>query len=186
MGNFYTNLTIKSGDRAAVLAALQGRSAFVSPVQQGCIVIWDEECEDENDASGLAADLSSDLRAPVLVVTNHDDDVLWLQLWVRGDEVDSYNSCPSYFDDSDITPPEGGDAEALCAAFGGSPERVEEVLRAWSEDDEDGGYVFETERHADLLAALGLPPSAAGSGYRYLEQGEAPRGLEMGELERLR
>jgi hypothetical protein len=186
MGNFYTNLTVKTSDVKAVVAALEGRAAFVAPPQHGCIVVYDEESEDDNDASGLASELSTSLRAPVLVVTNYDDDVLWLQLWIGGDEVDNYDSCPSYFDDSEATPPTGGDADALCEAFGGDPVRVEAILRRWNDEESDEeGYVFEVERHGELVEALGLSPAAVGKGFRYLERGELPTGVAEGELIRV-
>jgi hypothetical protein len=42
---------------------------------------------------------------------------------------------------------------------------VERILRV---EYDNGGFLFEEERHRALAAALGLPEYSAGFGYRYL------------------
>ncbi len=37
-------------------------------------------------------------------------------------------------------------------------------------------YLFAVDRHRDLIEALGLPPDAVGTGYKYIENGEYPDG----------
>jgi len=76
------------------------------------------------------------------------------------------------------------DARALAAAFG-VPEReaqLEEVLRRASGE---AGYLFEYERHAELVRLLGLPDIAVATGYEYIEGGELPEGLEESDLRRV-
>jgi hypothetical protein len=44
MGNFYTNYTLRGPSQSAVAAALAGRSAIVTPKQDGSIIVFDEQC----------------------------------------------------------------------------------------------------------------------------------------------
>ena len=60
-------------------------------------------------------------------------------------------------------------------AFGAEDvETVESVLRRSSYDDD--GSAFASERHADLVRALGLPEFAVGTAYASLEHNEHPEG----------
>ena len=177
MGNFYTNIVLKGPDQDQVVDHLNGlvRLAIVSPTVDGFTVVYDSESErqDPNVLSGLACDLSKVFRCPALAVLNHDDDILWYQLFINGALVDEYDSAPNYFS-GPPAPPEGGDPEKLCNAFGasGSEGPVDGFLRS--------GYTFAIERHEDLVRALGMPSFAAGSGFNYVEAGEVflPEGIE--------
>jgi hypothetical protein len=187
MGNFYVNYTIRGPSQQAVAKALAGRSAVVTPQQKGCVVVFDEESDTQNREviSGLAQDLSRELRCPVLVVLNHDDDILWYQLYVSGDLADEYDSCPGYFDPAaEPSSPEGGDAQKLCTVFGSNEvSEVERILRKSSFDEDI--YAFAVQRHAALAQALGLPDFAVGAGYRYVSDGEIPEGLSEDDLLRV-
>jgi hypothetical protein len=184
MGNFYTNYTLRGPSQQAVTAALAGRKATVSPSHSGCVVAFDEASDDQDQERivELAARLSSELRCPVLAVLNHDDDILWYQLYESGKQIDEYDSSPGYFDPSaGPSAPAGGDAQRLCAAFGASDvAAVERVLRKSSYDDD--GYVFAFERHADLVRALGLPEFAVGTAYASFERDEFPEGLSRADM----
>jgi len=186
MGNFYTNYTLRGPSQQAVAAALAGRSAAVTPAENGCVVAFDEASDDQDQSliAELASSLSSELRCPVLVVLNHDDDILWYQLYISGKLADEYDSSPGYFDASaEPSAPAGGDAEQLCAAFDASDiPAVERVLRKSSYDDD--GYVFAFERHADLVRALGLPEFAVGTAYASFDRDEYPDGLSGKNLMR--
>jgi hypothetical protein len=183
MGNFYTNATVRIADQKAVADGLKGRAALVTPARDGCVVVFDEEA-DEQDLDVLAdlgATLSRKFACPVLVVLNHDDDVLWFRLYARGTLIDEYNSAPALFDDdAEAAAPAGGNARVLCDAFGSTRyEEVEAVLRKSSGDD---GYVFAVDRHADLVQVLNLPSFAVGCGFKYARDGELPEGLAEDDL----
>ena len=184
MGNFYVNHTLRGPSQQAVAKVLTGRTAIVSPVQDGCLVVFDERSDDQD--SGVIADLaerlSDEFDCPVLAVLNHDDDIFWYQLYTSGELTDEYDSCPGYFDAAaEPSAPAGGDAKKLCRAFGASDvAEVERILRKSAFDEE--GYVFAIERHGDLARALGIPSFAVGGGYRYIQQGELPEGLNEGNL----
>lgn len=187
MGNFYTNYTLRSPSPQAIVSALAGRSAIVTPAQDGCVVVFDEESEEQDTEiiSRLASRLSSDLQCTVLAVLNHDDDIFWYQLHQSGELADEYDSSPGYFDEEEEpSAPAGGDAQKLCSAFGSSAvAEVESILRKSSFDED--GYTFEFERHTDLVRALGIPSFGVGAGFEYVSRGELPEGLDEDSLVRM-
>ena len=184
MGGFYTNYTLRGPSQKAVTSALAGRKAIVSPQSSGCVVAYDEASDDQDgDAiAALASHLSGSLNCPVLAVLDHDDDILWYQLYEDGRLTDEYDSTPGYFDPSaEPSAPSGGDAERLCRAFGAvDVAAVETVLRKSPFDGD--GYAFAHERHADLVRALGLPEFAVLKAYASFERGEYPEGLSAQDM----
>jgi hypothetical protein len=186
MGNFYANYTLRGRTQNEIVVALAGRNAVVTPPRNGCVVVFDEQ-SDEQDVTliaELASRLSHKLRCPVLAVLNHDDDVFWYQLHENGKLIDEYNSSPGYFGEPAESPdPAGGDARKLCAAFDTTAvAAVENVLRKPTCDDD--GYVFALDRHADLVHALGLPEFAVGTAFANFEREEYPEGLSPEDLVR--
>ena len=186
MGSFYTNVTLRGPEQVAVVNALRGREAYVTPRLGEYTVVYDAECEEQDPEVlvALAAGLSAELECPALATMNHDDDVLAYWLYVNGDLEDEYNSMPDYFKGlEEPTTPAGGIADKLADLFGGDAAEIERTLRASSLDDE--GYVFAVERHADLVEQLGLPECAVGYGYTYLEEGELPEDLDEEQLSKV-
>ena len=164
--------------------ALAGRNAVVTPATKGCVVVFEESSDafDLQVAAEIAEHLSRALQCAVLAVSNYDDDVLCYLLFEAGKQVDSYDSCPGYFDAPPSSPrgTTGGEGRLLCAAFGANnPDVIDTILRA---PGGDGGYTFAVDRHHDLMTALRLPDFGVGVGYRYLTQGELPEGLRAEEL----
>ena len=180
MGAFYTNVTVRHADVDAVIAVLEklGRDAFVAPAHNGAVVVFDAhiESQDARDIDRLASPISKRLRCAALLALNHDDDLLYYALLEGGRLIDEYNSRPGYFDGTEQEAA-GGDARKLAAAFGvpDRADRLDDLLHG-------ADYTFETERHAALVQLLGLPPSAVGSGYDTISQGELPEGVLESEL----
>ncbi len=186
MGNFYTNFTLGGVDQLAAAKELAGRSCLVTPAVNNSVVVFDSasEKQDQREIASLAEMLSQRLKCAVLAVLNHDDDILWYQLYSKGQLEDEYNSTPGYFDASQVTAPSGGDAKKLCAAFGsGNVAKVEHIL---SSSLEDGEYAFAFQRHEALVHALGISPYGVGLGYGYLEDGDMPDGLSSADVIRTR
>ena len=183
MGNFYTNFSLRGVTQAAVAGALAGRSALVAQPVNDIVIVFDEQSDAQDPAvmNALAARLCTQCNCPVLAAMNHDDDVLWYNLFIGGESVDEYNSCPGYFDDAvEADAPSGGDPAKLAAAFGVTDiGAVEKALRAPGED-----YIFAIERHTDLATALGLPSYVVGGGYTYVAAGELPEGVSQSDLVR--
>ncbi len=181
MGNFYTNYMLRGPSQQAVAKAIVGRKAVVTPAQNECVVVFDEQSDEQDQEviGNLAAHLSGQFQCPVLAILNHDDDILWYQLYNNGTLSDQYDSSPGYFDPTaEPSTPAGGDAARLSAAFCSTdPAALENILRKSSYDDD--GYTFECERHADLMNALGLPKYGVGTAYESFENDEYPDGLSM-------
>jgi len=171
MGSFYTSHTIRGPSQKQLLEWLADRSAYVSTTDRSVTTVLDEECESQDGESlaSLAQQLSEHFKCAVLAVLNHDDDILYFELYENGEKTDEYNSSPAYFgEEVEDDGPAGGNASRLAAAFGASnQESVEAVLRK-------SDYVFATERHRDLFAALGLPAASVGLGFSYVEAGDLP------------
>jgi hypothetical protein len=171
VGNFYVNFAVKRAEQQPVADVLSraGRTAIITPPQNGDVMVYDEEADSQDDKAIVAVGglLSREVGSPVLAVLNHDDDILCYWLFEGGEPVDSYNSSPDYFGEGEDEPAEqGGDAGRLCEALGADadPAAVEAVLR--------GDYVFAFERHERLAEALGLPSWSIGLGYGYVARGE--------------
>src|SRR5579859_2300594 len=186
MGASYVNYTLRGPTPQSVAQALAGRSAIVTKMENNCVVVVDEQ-SDEQDQELIAEFgklLSDRFNCPVLAVLNHDDGILWYQLYVNGDLADEYDSSPGYFDfeespDGDV--PSGGNAQVLCRAFASNAvEDVSRILR--NSMDGTDGYIFENERHADLAAALGLPQFSVAAGFEYFSIGELFGSLEEADL----
>jgi len=189
MGSFYTNITLKTGDDDRVVTALKQarRRALVAPAEKGYTVIFDEasEKQDVEVLQSLANHLSRTCSCPALAILNHDDDVLMYWLYNGGELLDQYNSDPGYFDEAEGSTPTGGDGRTLSETLAskGDQGTIDRVLRTPA--DEDDAFAFATDRHRELVSILGLPESAVGTGFAYLEEGEAPPGLEIASLRRV-
>lgn len=166
MGNFYTNISLKTTDHAFVASYLneEDLDAFVAAAQKIYVCVFPA---DDATLFDVAKELSRELSCPALAVMNHDDDVLMYHLYNDGELLDEYNSCPGYFSGEE-TDKIGGDADKLCEAFGN------EEIRSQVADVLSRDYTFELERHHALVALLSLPRCTVGSGFNYIVQGDAP------------
>lgn len=173
MGNFYTNITLRGPDQTKILAFLreQNRNAYVSPTVNGMTIIFDEE-SDEQDVDildTLTRDFSEALSCTGLGVLNHDDSMLWLGLYHKGQHL-------SEFDSSERL---GTRPSSFPGAFGVSGK----IFRTWLIlNTPHFLFLLETTRHAALANLLDLPRWAVGWGYRDLHEGGTPSGLERSEL----
>jgi hypothetical protein len=189
MGNFYTNATLKGPDDLTVARALDRmrRVAGVAPTQGDLTVIFDRASErQDGSAYPFLEQLTRELDCLALYVTNHDDSVLYYRLYRSGEVIDNYDSCPNYFHGEPV-PPEGGNADVLCKAFGvpAARDTVHDILhfdRLAPENEGSDRYVWEVERHGALATALGLPLWAVGFGYTYLSKDDWPEGLSPANI----
>ena len=188
MGSFYTNLTLKGPGPDEVIKFMndQKRKTFVSPLVNGCVLVFDEKCEEQDPKvmAAFAGELSRQFKCLAWAVMNHDDDVLYYWLYQNGEKADEYDSTPWFWDESLPREPKGGNAPKLAAAFGAPNQaaKVEAILR--KEAQSETGYALATERHTELLQALNLPLLAAGQGYEYLMQGDYQGDFDLASLAR--
>lgn len=177
MGNFYYNITLRGPDRDEVVKILseKGEKAFISPSLNSFTTVYNA---DYRKLSALSAELSGDLGCSAVSVTNHDDDVLYLELHIRGTLTDRYNSSPGYFENGTASEPAGGDAPRFSEAMGaaGRAGTAEQIFRepAFGRNR----FTYETDRHRALASALGLPEFSVGFGYSHLREGDMPDGSE--------
>lgn len=167
MGNFYSNIVITRVAAGRVVEWMQSRgtAAFVETSDLGC-VIFDEAADSDYSHDDLAREISGTLHSRAMVVTNHDDDILSLEVYDDGTLVDSYNSAPDYFDPEveAAAAPTGGDR--LADLYGVEAAGVAAAIK--------GDFVFAVERHAALFDELGLPKSSCGCSFEYILADGAP------------
>lgn len=177
MGNFYTNITLTRTGASDVEAHLrsEGRLAFLV-VDDGRAVVFDAATDDQDvrQMHLLTARWTLDLGCDGIAVLNHDDDILVLECYERGENVASYNSRPDYFEDSDDPPLTGDVGSFVRIAGSGDSERVEAILQ--------GDYVCEVDRHIDLWNELRLPLASCAYGFTYLDRGEQPENTDVIEV----
>jgi hypothetical protein len=191
MSNYYSNFTLKGPSQDKIVKVLRERgcNAYITPTTKDLTVVFDAQSDDQDMATvhELGAALSSQLSCAVLGMLVHDQNVLCYCLYRGGELVDSYDSCPSYFDvHASETPPSGGKPDVLCAAFAvpRSSHLVESILRA-PHGGEGDGYELESERHGALVEALHLPNWCIGAGFNHIEEGDLPPDLEAADLVRV-
>lgn len=185
MGASYTNILLKGPSQEVVVAFMNAkkRHSYVSPALNGCVVVFDEVCEQEDPQviAGLARELSRQFKCPAWAVLDHDDDVLNYWLFQNGEPADQYDSTPWYWDDTLPHEPKGGNAQKLAAALSAptAAPAVEAILR---QPQGEPGYVLASQRHSDLLKALNLPLLPVNLGYEYLMRGETPPDFDPSAL----
>jgi len=172
MGNFYTNITLRNpkGSPPEEVLRKLGRTAYVFRKATD-FVIFDRGCEDQDteELAALADHFSSVLNCVTFAVLNHDDSVLWFQLYENSNLLSEYAS-------------KGGprtDVRALCQVLN----RPDSWWQVWFTLRRP--YIFEVHRHAALSRFLGMPSAAVGFGWTYIERGELPPGISIGDLVRV-
>ncbi len=196
MGSSYDSITVKGPEQAQIAAFLEamGQSAFLTPTRDSVTVV---ACRDLQTSQGfLAHRLSKELICTVWCVLVHDSDVMHYSLYQKGSLVDDFNSDPGWGWSDEYIPARGGNAEALCAAFGANDTETIEKARklltvpkspttvAGFDTDWEarGGYAFAEQRHADLVTALGLPELPYDAEYGDFETGILSVGFSSEEL----
>jgi len=198
MGNWYTNVSVKGAQQSGVVAVLEelGRRAYVTPEASGWVVVYDQQTDefDLGILESLALTLSTRLSCITLASCNADDDVLWLALYENGGLSTRYASSRKTFEDGDEFPEVDETAQVLARIFQ-RPEAKNQVWRLLRKSHGilgllslylkiRMGYVVEVERHLDLSNLLGMPRAAVGFGYRYINKGDTPEGMERETLRR--
>lgn len=184
MGNFYSNILLRTADQKAVaeLLAKDKRVAYISEPAAGYLHVYDEACEQNPDEIGkLAKKFSKRFGGHALAVINHDDDVLAYWLYQDGKKVDTYDSHPGFATDQAV-PPAGGKADLLAKAFRpeASVEEIEALLRRSSRTGDE--FFFEVERHTALARILGWDPDLCTLGYAMVDSGDVPGGDSMASV----
>jgi hypothetical protein len=165
VGSFYTQVLVRGADAqrcAGVMRSLR-RPSFVIPPHRGITVVCDKQCEsqDMETLDSVAATLGAHLDAPTAALLNHDDDWLVFRLFERGRFVG------------------GLEVGHTPLSLRGSVTKLREIINPraplwplymalWKPQ------LFQLRRHAELIAALGLPQGSLGVGYQYIERNDVP------------
>lgn len=169
MGHFYANITLEGPTQRPVADYLNrlNRSAYVSPSINQVTVVYDGASggEDERDLGELAEDLSETFQCRALAVVNYDDAVLRYRLYEAGELIDEYES-HGVEDRSAASARSraGGDSKAICRAFAveHAVDRVDAVLHRTA-------YLFQVDRHLELVELLRISSFAVGMGFKDVE-----------------
>jgi hypothetical protein len=170
----YANITIVGSEllRAASYLKLIGRSCYLAQARERVYIIFDEaaEVDPEGELRRLAAELARVLDCWALAVANHEDEVLWYGLFHGDEAVDEYRSGPLGAGDGGAAPMPGN-GETLSRALGvaASARDVARILATPGEPVD--GYLFASQRHRDLAAALAIRPDLATVGYQGIRDG---------------
>jgi hypothetical protein len=167
MNSSYTNITLKGPDQISILNYLhqKKRLAAVSPTLNQLSVVFDQETEHGNEEliSDLTRELSEYFQCMALAVMNIANSAFWYNLWNAGQFVDVYDSrmvntailkqvsCDCSMNAKSLI-------QYICSA--GDHTKVKTVL--------EKSYLFEIDRHNDLVQLLALSDYAIGIGFENL------------------
>jgi len=171
MGTFITNFHVRGRSQEDVTAALTPllkSDAYLAKSGEQWVTVCPP---DIHDADALARELSSALSTVVFSTMVHDSDVLMYIVHDNGEEIDSYNSNPGYFDDGDEE--EDGEEEdeirtgssdilARFAVAGVSSAQIRATL--------DHEELFVEKKLSDLAEHLGIDSVCVCASYRYLKR----------------
>jgi hypothetical protein len=190
MGTTYANITLKGPKAQDILQELgnQGRSAFVSPTEDGLTTIYEMD-SDEGDSiilTDLAEDLSGYFGCPALAVQAEDEELFRYWLYADGELLDTYKSPAQSIDPEGKDNPKskGGKPELLAQLFNTDATR-EEIIDILHCPDQDCGFSLAVDRHLSLVELLGLPMCSVGFGFCDLDSGEYPEDLDEEDLLRI-
>jgi len=172
MGNFYTNVTVRTTERQELIEYMreQRRTCFVSPTSRGFTTIYDRLCEEQDihDLETLATELSLRFHCTAVAVLNHDDDVLWMGVAHDGNWVTTYRS-------DEVLSGSAWNLARELRVLGLFP--LVALLMRWP------FVLFEIWRHQAITAVLGIPNFTVGFGYDSLSRGERPMSGATDEFE---
>ncbi len=198
MRSFYVNITANTpAEEAASFLKTKGSSAYVMLTGEQQCIIFEQECDTQDIAHmyELLIALTAEQNCSALGVLNHDDDMLFLMLCVKGEFKADYTCGISFeeiyveYDEDAEEPSEEANklkeaekqkqasvmAKALSKAFAVIDTNA--ILKVLTQDS-----VFAVETHSNLAEVLALPGASIGLGYNYIEDGQADDELDMNQL----
>jgi hypothetical protein len=190
MGTFYTNIVINKVQQNAVADYLkkQDYTAYVSPTIKDFTFIYPKVTEDQDTKVIIkfTKSLSKKFKCGALASLVHDSDIYMYWLFENGKEIDTYNSCPHYFDEDngDDPTPSGGNATKLCSALNKKPSvtRVQDIFdqvkRESLGDGDAEEYLFAENIHLELARALDMPEYLVDLGFYSIEEGCIPEKVD--------
>lgn len=171
VGNFYTSITLRNAQFDSVVREMRALNRESYVYSDGSVsIVYDRETEKQDTTilAALAEHLADRLGTKAFAVLDHDDDVLWFQLYDGKDLVTEY--CNQNGPTTDIR------ALARSLTDGRSRLRLWYILRR--------PYVFQVNRHIALNKLFGFPEASI-LGYEYIHRGERTDDMTGGQLVRV-
>ncbi len=184
MGDTYGHVIALTTSVEAVSRALGNEPAFISAIDDTVLVFSEGAV---SDSETVAAELSAATNTTVVGFSVLDDVVLAGALCQHGEiiasvavptlddyvgiDADELELMAEYLGES--VPDAGSTSEPTSFVMGVGATDPRRALVVLSDSYDNGAPVSATNRHRDLLAALGLPEAAAGWDYYRFENGTA-------------
>lgn len=173
MGAFYGVTYLRTDEIEPILAILTGlnhrnQTQFLvaPPLNQWIAVYSQHGGQDER----IAASISKKFSGDVLHVLVHDDDIFCYTLFRRGRQIDSYNSCPDYFESVPARERKRLQGQpVLLAHLLPSPDELPALQKLISGSQNDSP-LFASSLLEEFAGILRLPNAM--TSYEYLMQGE--------------
>ncbi len=171
MGAFFTNCSVRTTDTAKCARILKSSislRSLVTDSKNGWITVYDEESEsqDINILRRLAKRLSEELKTVAIGILVHDSDIFQYLIYEKGELVDQFDSKPDYFgpvSDEQKKEWRGDFGKLLPYATKGTA--ISDFKRAAKKQ-----CVVEEERVGEFSKLLGIDPSRAMTGFKYLQE----------------
>jgi hypothetical protein len=185
MGLFCVNAHFRTEDDQALVAALDRRGVdryHLAPAKNGWTSLYEARASDQDDQRirNLVGGLSADLEVAAISFLVHDSDIACYWLYDDGRLLDSYNSCPDYFDDDAV------DDDAAPSPAGGQPQVLLPYCQDGVQPDELAAILTQESLFAEniveqLAEAMGIDVQRALTDYRDVNGGNGsggPDGLD--------
>jgi len=171
MGAFFTNYHVRKVDAevcAKALTTLISSRALVTDSKNGWTTVYDEQSDSQDIEvlRRLAKELSSKLKTAVIAMMVHDSDIFVYLIYENGKLIDQFDSKPDYFG-----PVNGAQKKEWRGDFAklipyakkkASTQRFNRVA--------EKEMVFEEERAGEFSQLLGIDPSRAKTGFKYVQE----------------
>jgi hypothetical protein len=171
MGAFFTNYHVRKTDPAActkTLAALINSRALVTDSKNGWTTIYDErsDSQDIEVLRGLAKNLSSKLKTAVIAMMVHDSDIFVYLIYENGELIDQFDSKPDYFGPvSEAQKQEWRGNFAKLIPYANKKASIQNFKRVARK-----AHVFEERSAGEFAQLLGIDPSRAKTGFKYVQE----------------
>jgi hypothetical protein len=171
MGAFFTNYHVRKVDAevcAKALTTLISSRALVTDSKNEWTTVYDEQSDSQDIEvlRRLAKDLSSKLKTAVIAMMVHDSDIFVYLIYENGKLIDQFDSKPDYFGPvSGAQKKEWRGDFAKLIPYAKKKASTQDFNRIAEKET-----VFEEERAGEFSQLLGIDPSRAKTGFKYLQE----------------
>jgi hypothetical protein len=171
MGASFTICNVRTTDTAKcakVLKSSSGFRALLTDSQNGWVTVYDEQSESQDIEilRRLAKKLSAELKTIAIGILVHDSDIFQYLTFEKGELVDQFDSKPDYFGPvSEAQKREWRGDFGKLLPYATKRTAISDFKRVAAKE-----YVVEEERAGEFSKLLGINPSRATTGFKYLQE----------------